>query len=48
MHNLKQKPILYECDPISKCEYDFSISDVSVLELLLFIFDASSVVLIRT
>ena len=31
-------------DPILKREYDFSISDVSIQELLHFIFDAGSVV----
>jgi len=42
--NVKQKQIKYECEQNLKCEYDFSISDVSVRELLHFIFDAGSVV----
>ena len=41
--NVKQKQTWHERDPILKCEYDFSISDVSVRELLHFIFDAGSV-----
>jgi len=40
--NVKQ--IKYECDPILKCELDYSSSDISVRELLHFIFDAGSVV----
>ena len=42
--NVKQKQTWYVCDPILKCEYDFSSSDVSVRELLRFIFNAGSVV----
>ena len=42
--NAKQKQTLLECDPILKCEYDFSISDVSVRELIHFIFNAGSIV----
>ena len=41
--NVKQKQTWCECGPILKCEQDFSILNVSVGELLHFIFDTGSV-----
>jgi len=39
-----KKQIQYECDPILKCEDDFSISEIFVQELLHFICNAFSAV----
>ena len=42
--NVKQKQTWHECGRMLKCEYDVSISDVSVREPLHFIVDAGSLV----